>query len=93
MEPPYNYAVTEGKYDWAWNTEGICLYCVHCCQLQEREPIRRLGYPVRVVDPPVWPAEGSKKCTWYVYKDPALVPEAAYERVGAKKGSRGEQSA
>jgi hypothetical protein len=82
MEPPFDFAVTTRKHDWAWNTEGVCLYCVHCCQLQERAPIRRLGYPVRVVDPPVWPNGGDRKCTWTVYKDPSLVPDDAYRRVG-----------
>lgn len=89
MEPPYNFAVTTRKHDWAWNTEGVCLYCVHCCQLQERVPIRRLGYPVRVVEPPVWPDGGERKCTWTIYKDPSLVPDEAYRRVGlARPGDR-----
>lgn len=82
MEPPFNFAVTTAEHDWAWNTEGVCLYCVHCCQLQERVPIRRLGHPVRVVDPPVWPGTADRKCTWTVYKDPSLVPDEAYRRVG-----------
>jgi hypothetical protein len=82
MEPPFNYAVTTAEHDWAWNTKGVCLYCVHCCQLQERVPIRRLGYPVRVVDPPVWPDGAERKCTWTIYKDPSLVPDEAYRRVG-----------
>lgn len=86
MEPPYGFAVTTRKHDWAWSTEGVCLYCVHCCQLQERVPIRRLGYPVRVVDPPVWPDRGDRrKCTWTVYKDPSLVPDEAYRRVGLER--------
>lgn len=88
MAPPFNYAVTTRPHDWAWNEEGVCLYCVHCCQLQERVPIALFGYPVRVVDPPVWPDGAERKCTWYVYKDPSLVPEEAYRRVGARKPSR-----
>jgi hypothetical protein len=87
MEPPYNFAVTTREHDWAWNTEGVCLYCVHCCQLQERVPIRRLGYPVRVVDPPVWPDGGERKCTWTVYKDPSLIPDDAFRRVGLERPS------
>jgi hypothetical protein len=87
MEPPYNFAVTTAEHDWAWNTRGVCLYCAHCCQLQERVPIRRLGYPLRVVDPPVWPAGG--RCTWTVYKDPALVPDQAYRRVGLQRPGGG----
>ena len=87
MEPPFNYAVTTRPHDWAWNSEGVCLYCVHCCQLQERVPIERLGYPVRVVDPPVWPGRASQKCTWTIYKDPSFVPEDAYRRVGLARPS------
>jgi hypothetical protein len=82
MDPPFNFAVTTRKHDWAWNTEGVCLYCVHCCQLQERVPIGRLGYPIRVIEPPLWPNGAGRKCTWTVYKDPSLVPDDAYRRVG-----------
>jgi DNA-binding FadR family transcriptional regulator len=84
--PPSGFGVTTQEHDWAWRTKGVCLYCVHCCQLQERAPIARLGYPVRVVDPPVWgTAEPRDHCTWSVYKDPQLVPAEAYRRVGAAK--------
>jgi len=84
--PPFGFGVTTGRHDWAWRTEGVCLYCAHCCQLQERAPIARLGYPVRVVEPPVWgTSEPRDYCTWSVYKDPQLVPAEAYRRVGATK--------
>lgn len=87
--PPWNLGVTTRPHDWSWNKAGICLYCVHCCQLNERMPMRRFGYPTRVVEPPVWPeARNGGKCTWYIYKDPALVPEAIYRRVGAAKPRR-----
>lgn len=97
MEAPYGFGVTQAPHDWSWNKKGICLYCVHCCQLNERMPMRRFGYPTRVVEPPVWPqARGGTKCTWYIYKDPALVPEEIYRRVGATKparlGSRAQQA-
>lgn len=86
MEAPWNLGVTTQAHDWSWNKKGVCLYCVHCCQLNERMPISRFGYPTRVVEPPVWPqARSGTKCTWYVYKDPALVPEEIYHRVGARK--------
>ncbi|MFT3730658.1 MAG: hypothetical protein QM780_04420 [Hyphomicrobium sp.] len=86
MEKPFEFGVTTKEYDWAWNKKGICHYCVHCCALNERMPMRRFGYPTRVVEPPTWPAarEGGK-CTWYVYKDPQLVPEEIYTRVGMTK--------
>ena len=86
MEPPYGFAVTTGRHDWAWQREGVCLYCVHCCQLQERVPIQRFGIPLRVIDPPTWPASRQGgKCTWSIYKDPQAVPASAYQRVGLQK--------
>ncbi len=88
--PPFDFGVTTEQHDWAWQTKGVCLYCVHCCQLQERAPIARLGYPVRVVDPPVWgTAEARGYCTWTIYKDPQRVPAEAYRRVGATKPEDG----
>ncbi len=84
--PPYGFAVTTEKHDWAWNTVGVCLYCVHCCLLNELTPIDRLGYPTRVIDPPVWPDDrADPTCTWWVYKDPSLIPDAVYRRVGRER--------
>jgi len=86
--PPFGFRVTTQEHDWAWRTKGVCLYCAHCCQLQERASITRLGYPVRVVEPPVWgTAEPRDYCTWSIYKDPKLVPAEAYRRVG-REGQR-----
>ena len=86
MQPPYGFAVTTEAHDWAWGKKGICVYCVHCCQLNQRMPIRRFGYPTRVIDPPTWPeARAGGVCRWSVYKDPALVPEEAYTSVGHEK--------
>jgi hypothetical protein len=80
---PFHFAVTTEPHDWAWNTVGICSYCVHCCQLNEVMPIDRLGYPTRVIDPPVWTPEApSTTCTWWVYHDPSDVPDHVYRRVG-----------
>ncbi len=86
MLPPYEFGVTRERHDWAWNEIGICYYCAHCCELMERIPIQKYGYPARVIDPPKWPeaAEGGK-CTWWVYRDPRDVPEEVYARVGAEK--------
>jgi hypothetical protein len=91
--PPFGFRVTTEPHDWAWRTKGVCLYCVHCCQLQERASIARLGYPVRVVEPPVWgTAEPRGHCTWSVYKDPELVPAEAYRRVGSVKPQDGHDA-
>jgi len=88
MLPPYDFGVTQEPHDWAWNEKGICYYCAHCCQLMERIPIKKYGYPARVTEPPKWPdAETGTKCTWWVYRDPRDVPEEIYRRVGATKPS------
>ena len=76
------FGVTRQRHDWAWNETGVCHYCVHCCVLMQLEPIDRLGYPVRVIDPPLKPGQS---CSWTVYRDPADVPESAYRRVGRTK--------
>lgn len=86
---PYGFAVTTRPHDWAWNTVGICSYCVHCCQLNEVMPIDRLGYPTRVIDAPTWPAtDADPSCTWWIYRDPSLVPDEVYARVGRTPARR-----
>jgi len=90
MEPPYGWKVTEEPHTWNHNTPGVCLYCTHCIILMEEMPIDRFGYPVRIIDPPVYPdASGDpnkpQKCQWIMYKDPTQTPEEYYTRVGRKK--------
>ncbi len=78
---------TQGRHDWAWRTEGVCLYCAHCCQLQQRAPIQALGFPLRVIEPPVratGSAPGRATCRWSIYKDPAAIPAHAWTDVGAE---------
>lgn len=82
-EAPFALAVTTRPHDWSWKTTGVQAYCVHCCLLNMVVPIDRLGYPTRVVEPPTWPgARDGGACTWWIYKDPALVPDDVYARVG-----------
>ena len=85
MEPPFEFGVTKEKFDFAWNKEGVCYYCVNCCVVMQLKPIDHFGYPVRVVEPPTYPAEKDVKCTWHVYKDPNDVPERYYQDVGREK--------
>ena len=85
MESPFDYGVTTEEHDFAWNKKGVCYYCAHCCVVMQLLPIDRFGYPVRVVEPPTYPAEREAKCTWHVYKDPAVVPERFYTEVGRTK--------
>lgn len=74
-------AVTTQKHDWAWNKKGVCLYCAHCCQLQQRAPIERLGFPLRVIEPPIR-GQSRPVCTWSIFKEPGSAPPEAYTDVG-----------
>jgi hypothetical protein len=90
MEPPYNWKTSEDPRPWNHFTKGVCLYCEHCIVLMEEMPIDRFGYPVRVIDPPVYPDTDRdpnvrQKCQWQMFKDPTRIPEEYYERVGRKK--------
>jgi hypothetical protein len=88
MEEPYNWSVSEEEHSWNHFQKGVCHYCAHCVVLMEEMPIDRFGYPVRVVDPPIYdPADPSKArwCQYQMFKDPTNVPEEYYERVGRKK--------
>jgi hypothetical protein len=52
-------------------------------------PIDRLGYPTRVIDAPTWnPDQPTSSCTWWVYHDPADVPDHVYRRVGRDPSRR-----
>ena len=87
---PYEFGVTRERHDWAWNQQGICYYCAHCCLALEKLPMERWGHPVRVVDPPRWGGsaaadETRKQCTWTVYKTLEAIPEEVYRRVGHSK--------
>ena len=88
-EPPYNFGVTRGRYDWAWNEEGICYYCAHCCFALERWPAEQWGHPLRVIDSPRYPDEtkgpSPAKCSWTIYKSIEAIPEEAYLRIGMRK--------
>jgi hypothetical protein len=86
---PYEFGVTRERHDWAWNEEGVCYYCAHCCFALEKLPAERWGHPVRVVDPPLWRGEDDpvthKKCQWTIYKSLEAIPESAYRRIGRQK--------
>lgn len=81
------FAVTSRRHDWAWNTAGVCLYCAHCCQLQQRAPIERLGFPLRVISPPIH-GQTATVCTWSIYKERAAIPDDAYTSVGFEAPAR-----
>lgn len=92
MEQPYNWSVSQEEHTWNHNTKGVCHYCTHCIRLMEEWPMDRFGYPVRVIDPPVYPDTDRdpavrQKCQWQMFKDPTNVPEEYYARVGRTRPS------
>lgn len=93
-DPPFDFGVTTEKHDWAWNEEGVCYYCAHCCYALEYWPANQWGHPVRVVDSPLHPDETTganpKQCTWTMYKSLEAIPEEAYVRIGRRKPSAGQ---
>jgi hypothetical protein len=87
---PYEFGVTQERHDWAWNEEGVCYYCAHCCFALEKLPAERWGHPVRVVDPPIWGGSAEagstrRMCSWTVYRSLEAIPASAYERIGHRK--------
>lgn len=92
MEPPYEWRVTQEERDWNHYQKGVCLYCAHCIILMEQMPMDRFGYPVRVIDPPVYPdtdpdPQRRQRCQWTMFKDPTAVPAELYTRAGREKPS------
>lgn len=93
MEPPYGWSVSQEEHPWNHYTKGVCHYCTHCITLMEEFPIDRFGYPVRVIDPPVYPDTNRdetqrQRCQWQMFKDPTAVPEEYYLRTGRTKPDR-----
>jgi hypothetical protein len=88
-EPPYSFGVTQDEHDWAWNEQGVCYYCAHCCFALERWPAEQWGHPIRIVDSPLYPDETTgerpKRCTWTIYKSVEAIPPEAYKRIGLTK--------
>jgi hypothetical protein len=92
MQPPYNWLVSDEPQTYYHDKPGVCMYCSHCIILFEEMPMDRFGYPVRVVDPPVYDPERTAlgvapKCQWTMFKDPTAVPEEYYTRIGRTKPS------
>lgn len=57
--------------------------------MMEHKSMDSFGYPVRVVEPPIYPDrdrdENRQKCQWTIYKDPTQVPVEIYYRCGRVK--------
>jgi hypothetical protein len=80
--PPYNLGRTTKPYPWSWGKAGVPYYCTHCCIMSEIIPIENQGYPLRLCE---YSDNPQDPCIWIFYKDPNLIPEKYFTRVGKKK--------
>jgi hypothetical protein len=65
-----------------WGKQGqVAGYCTHCA-INELESMRRLGYPILVTE---FEPDPQKPCGWTVYKNPDLIPEKYFTRLGFEK--------
>ncbi len=80
--PPYNLGKTKKAYPWSWGKAGVPYYCTHCCIISEIIPIETQGFPLRVCE---YSDNPQDPCIWLFYKDPHLIPEKYYTRVGKVK--------
>ncbi len=65
-----------------WNLPAaVPTYCAHCA-FNELESMKRFGYPVLVTE---FDPDPHKPCGWSVYKDPKLIPEGYFRRIGFER--------
>jgi hypothetical protein len=74
--------VTQEPYLWTWGKADVPYYCAHCCLWWEIMPIEDRGYPVRVHE---YPENRHEPCRIIYYKNPKLIPEKYFRRVGFEK--------
>lgn len=80
-EPPRNLSMIK-RHRMSWGLPEFPVYCTHA-PVTEIISIEKIGYPVFVVFPANEMAK--KSCRYCIYKDPKLIPEEVYKRVGMEK--------
>jgi hypothetical protein len=84
-EGPAALPLVEGPGPLTLGQPRLPAYCTHCPVWNSLAPIEWFGHPQLVFDDASRP-DGS--CTVHVYKDPAHVPAAYYERLGVARERR-----
>ncbi len=74
--------MTKKAYPWSWGKAGVPYYCCHCCINWEIIPIELRGYPAKIS---LVGERAEDPCTHLFYKEPELIPEEYFVRVGMKK--------
>lgn len=80
--PPLNLGRMSQPYEWTWGVSGVPYYCVHCSLWHEVMAIEAIGYPVKITE---YSDDPGVPCVWLFYKDPDLIPERYFTRVGKTK--------
>lgn len=88
-DAPHNCARCKACHN-TWDIDNFPVYCVHA-PLQEMFSIKQIGWPVMVNCP--LPEErnqigyefAKQSCGFAVYKDPNMIPEYVYEKLGFQK--------
>lgn len=88
-DAPHNCARCKACHN-TWDIDNFPVYCVHA-PLQEMFSIKQIGWPVMVNCP--LPKErnqmgyefAKQSCGFAVYKDPNMIPEYVYEKLGFQK--------
>ena len=73
---------TSRPYDWSWGIAGVPYFTAHQCLWWEVMAIEDIGYPVRIHE---WTDDAGQSCEVLFYKNPALIPEKYFDRIGATK--------
>ena len=81
-DAPRNYLTLSGPTPVTFGRPTLPVYCAHCSVNNEIEGIEQTGAPVTIEFPPERPGE---RCVHHVYKDPALIPDEIYARVGKER--------
>jgi hypothetical protein len=75
-------AGSKKAYFWTWNRSNVSFYCIHCCIMWEILPIELRGYPIRIN---LIGNEPGDPCVHLYYKNPELIPEEYFTRIGQLK--------
>jgi hypothetical protein len=83
---PRDYLTLRDSGPRTFGRAELPVYCAHCSVNNEMEGIEQTGVPVTIEFPP---ERAGEACVHHVYKDPALIPDEIYRRVGKPPATSG----
>jgi hypothetical protein len=88
-EGPYAYAKIKNASPMTWGEADVPLYCLHCAIANEILPltVSGEGSQIWVHDTPC-PKKPGDKCVHFIYKDPKMIPDRFYEKIGVPRTKR-----